>query len=468
MNTAEKRNLFERASMSEAVFRLALPTVIGQIIMVIYNMSDTFFIGLTGDEAKVTALTICMPAFMLLSAVSNLFGIGGSSAVSRAMGSGDPDRARRSSALALWGCVLFTGLYMALACINIHPYVELLGGGNTAVHSYAVQYILITVVIGGLFTSVSALFSHLIRAEGCGFQASFGIALGGILNIALDPLFMFVIMEPGQEVLGAGIATAISNLISLVYFIFILIKRRRSSVLSFRFSDVSVRDGVLTDLLSAGLPACIMTLCENVSYAVLDRLLSASGIMVQAGIGVAKKINMLAHSIVRGMAQGMLPLIAYNYASGNYRRMRKAARTSTAISVVCAAVCTACSLIFSRALIGIFLQEGSEAVDYGVKFLRILCIGGPFSACAYTCISFFQAVGSGKKSFLLAIMRKGMLDIPLMTVLSGVYPVFGPVWATPAADAACCCMSILLVARFFRAQQKQKSEKVCLKDIKVV
>lgn len=345
----------------------------------------------------------------------------------------------------------------------IHLYIKLLGGTAKAVHGYAAQYIFITVAAGGLCTSLSALFSHFICAESKGLEASLGIAPGGVLNIALDLLFMFHIMAPGQEVLGAAIATALSNLISLVFFIALMIKHRKQSVLSFRPSLIRFGDGILIDIPTAGLPACIMTLCENLSYAVLDKIFSASGIMVQAGIGVAKKINMLSHSMVRGMR----PLIAYNYASKNYRRMRHAVSLSIRISISCAMVCMLCYLTFSRQLIAIFLSEGSEAVVYGIKFLRIPCIGAPFSACAYCCISFFQAVGKGRNAFLLAVMRKGVLDIPMMFLLNRLCPIFGATCATPIADA-CYTASVIMILYFLRRYEENSSGKICYRDLKVV
>ena len=168
-----------------------------------------------------------------------------------------------------------------------------------------------------------------------------------------------------------------------------------------------------------------MTLLENISYAVLESLMSAAGTAMQAGIGVAKKVNMLSHCIVRGMAQGVLPLIGYNYASKNRQRMRQVVTLSTLISTAVAGVCTLLCLVFSEAFIGVFIQSGAGSLEYGARFLRILCLGAPFSACAYACISFFQAVGRGKKSFLLAILRKGILDIPLMFLLQVLYPIYG-------------------------------------------
>ena len=152
--------------------------------------------------------------------------------------------------------------------------------------------------------------------------------------------------------------------------------------------------------------------------------------------------------MARGMAQGVLPLIAYNYAAGDCRRMKAAVRISTAISISLSALCMAASLLFSRQLVGLFIQHESDSILYGARFLRILCLGGPFSACAYAIISFFQAVGEGRKSFLLAILRKGILDIPMMFILLRLIPVYGIVWATPVADILCCATALMLFTGF--------------------
>lgn len=461
-NELKERALFESAPIMQAILKLALPTVIGQIIGVIYNMADTFFIGQTGSEVMVTSVTICMPAFMFLTAISNLFGVGGSSVISRALGQGRNDRAKNAAAFAMWGCLVVTALYALLALLFRDTFMNLLGGTHEQVHIHAVRYLMVTVVICGIGTTMSNLLAHLVRSEGRSLQASVGIGLGGILNIALDPLFMFVILKPGNEVLGAAIATGLSNIISMIYFICILYRDRNKMVISFTPSKAMMQDGLPVDILSIGLPACLMTLCENISYAVLDNLMSTHGIIMQAGIGVAKKVNMLAHCMVRGMAQGVLPLIGYNFASGNHRRMRQAVLISTTISVCLATVCMVISLAFSEPLIGLFIQNGTDSVVYGAKFLRILCIGGPFSACAYAFISFFQATGNGLRSFVLAILRKGVLDIPMMFILNGIIPIFGIVWATPIADIVCCIIAIILFVEFLKNRTNLMDDSVGL------
>lgn len=450
-----EKTLFEDSPVLEAIVRLAFPTVIGQIILVLYNMADTFFIGLTGSDAMITAATVCMPAFMFLQAISNLFGVGGASVISRALGARDLQRAKDTASFAFWGCAAVTVLYSLGAWLFAGPFVDLLGGSNPLVHDYAVEYLTFTVVIGGLATSLNALLAHLIRSEGRSLQASIGVALGGVMNIALDPLFMFVILPRGYETLGAAVATALSNGIALAYFLIVVLREGKRSILrlSPRRLGQSIRGRIPADVLITGLPACLMTLCENISYAVLDALMAVSGTALQAGLGVAKKVNMLAHSIVRGMSQGVLPLIGYNYAAGNHKRMKASITLSMALSVAMAALCMTISLVFSRQLIGLFIPSGSESVTYGASFLRILCLGGPFSACAYALISFFQAVGKGMRSFVLAILRKGLLDIPLMFLLNRLLPIFGIVWATPITDVICCVISIGMFVVFLRQQE---------------
>ncbi len=446
--------IFEEAPVLQAIAHLAVPTIFGQIILVFYNMADTFFIGMTGSDEKLTAVTVCIPAFMFLSAISNLFGVGGASEISRALGRHNRRRARAACVFAFYGCLLATVLYSLGTWLFLDPYIDLLGGLHPEAHEMCRSYLLSTVVLGGLGASMNALLAHLVRSEGRSMQASAGIMGGGILNMLLDPLFMFVLLPPGFEVLGAGLATALANWLATAYFLLLLWLNRRRSVLSLAPAGRVPDRELAVSILSVGLPACIMTFMENVSYALLDRLLAAGGTTVQAGVGVAKKVNMLAHCTVRGMTQGVLPLIAYNYAAKNHERMWSVIRASVAIAVGMAGVWTAVSIVFARPLIGLFIQSDGPSLQYGVIFLRILCLGGPFSACAYTFISFFQAVKQSLRSFVLALLRKGIVDMPLMLILGRVIPIYGVVMATPLADVVCCVCAIVMFRGFVRQHHR--------------
>ena len=309
-------------------------------------------------------------------------------------------------------------------------------------HRFATGYLIITVGIGGLGTSMNMVTAHLFRSEGRSMDASIGIVCGSVLNILLDPLFMFVLLPPGKEVLGAGIATALSNWIAFAVMIVLQYRRRARSVLAFGLPKQTDRD-MVKRIFGTGLPACIMTLFENISYACLDRLMMANGTAAQAGLGVAKKINMLAHATVRGLTQGVLPLLAYNHASKNFRRMKQAIRDTVLIALAIGLGCMAACLFAARPLVGFFVKPG-ESLTLGMRFLRILCIGAPFSAVAYTFISFFQAVGRWQSAFVLAVLRKGFLDIPLMFLFCLINPLTGIVAATPTADLVCCMTAFFL------------------------
>lgn len=458
----EKTNteIFENDSVSKALLKLALPTVLGQVIIVLYNMADTFFIGRTNNNEMITAVTLCMPAFMFISAIANLFGVGGSSVISRALGKGNRDRAEYTSAFAFWGCAVTSVLYSLFVLLFIDYFVNFLGGFNPEVHSFACEYLKWTVVIGGLFTGLASLLSHLIRSEGNAIHASLGVILGGFVNIILDPIFMFVIMDPGNEVLGAALATMVSNFISFVYFMIIIaIARKRNSIVSLKLTIHSFEWEIPKRVLGAGIPACVMTLAENISYSILDNLLSAYGTAVQAGIGVAKKINMLAHSIVRGITQGALPYIGYNYSAGKRVKTKKIVLMTVYMAVGTAVVCTVGMFFFSHSFINIFLFDGNPSQNYGILFLRILCLGAPFSAVAYTFISFFQAVGHGGISFILALLRKGLLDIPMMYILNYFVVVYGVVIATPITDVICCLTAVILFTYFSSKHLSKNKER---------
>ncbi len=452
--------LFEKAPVMQAIAKLALPTVLGQMILVIYNMADTFFVGMTGRDEMLTAVTVCMPVYMVLSAIANLFGVGGASSISRSLGMKDEDRAHEASSFAFWGCMLLTAFYSLLVYLLVSPILMTFGGADERVYGLAKDYLIVTVVIGGLPTALNSFLAHLLRAEGKALHASFGVALGGVMNIVLDPLFMFALLPEGNEVLGAAIATTLSNLIAVLYYAVVLFRRRRKTVLCFSWPK-ALHGDLVRDVMLTGLPACAMTVMENLSYALMESLIAAYGLAAQTGLGVAKKINMLAHCVTRGMTQGVLPLIGYNYSAKNYRRMRSVLFSSAALSVLAALLLMLLNIHFGNFFVGIFIRSESDALAEGVKYLTVLCIGGPFSAFAYTVISYFQAVGQSARSFVLALLRKGITDIPLMYLMNLLLRELGVVLATPIADVLCCLVSVLLITRFLKKLEQPAAARSC-------
>lgn len=471
---AKKKDLFENQPILKAILNLAIPSIIGQLILVIYNMTDTFFIGLAANNmadkelgnALVAGVTICMPVYMILSAISNLFGIGASSVISRSLGKNNAWRAKNASRFAFYACLITTLIYCLLIFAFNVPLSNLLSGNKSPETSnYAKSYILYCVIIFGIPTAINTLFSHLLRAQGKSKHASIGIVIGGLLNCALDPLFMFVLMPANPEI-AAALATGVSNTIALIYYIILMMTKKKELVISIKFSKKMFTENIPSEVIKVGIPACLMTLFENISYMILDALigsvilLKAESDAALAGIGVAKKINMFAHCAVRGMTQGVLPIIGYNKASGNRKRMAKIVCASGAISIGIAAISMIISLIWAEQLSSIFVHE-ENSIMRSAEFLRILCIGAPFSAVAYTIISFFQAVGKPWRSLILALLRKGILDIPLMFIFfalakSNGNPT-GPeliIWATPITDIVCSVVAIIIFLNYLKYNGK--------------
>lgn len=332
----ERVTLFSETPVQKAVLTLAVPTVISQLITVVYNMADTFFIGRLNDPLQVAAATIAMPCFMLLTGFANLFGLSGSSLISRCLGTGDTAKARHCSCF----CIL-TGAAVALLygilVVLLEPVLLPVLGANQSTWGYCQQYIFWTIGIGAVPTVMNAELAHLIRAEGYSKNAGFGVAFGGILNIFLDSVFIFGFH---LNIQGAAIATMLSNLIAMGYFIGFLFRSRKHTVITCSIREFSVQERLPLDVLSVGLPGFIMTMMSTISNATLNYIVAGYSDTAIAGMGIAKKIDLLAYAIAQGMTQGTLPLIGFNYTSGNHKRMRSAVRAAFLDSVVVACIGT--------------------------------------------------------------------------------------------------------------------------------
>lgn len=448
MNT-DNTELFERTPVKKAVISLVVPTVISQLITVIYNMADTFFIGQVGDPNQVAAASLCMPLFILLTGIANLFGIGGSSLISRCLGAGSRDKAKKTAAFCIWtaGAVSFLyGMILLLFKSFALPAI----GANAETYRFCYVYVFWTITIGAVPTVLNALFAHLVRAEGYSRQASFGMALGGVLNIFLDPLFISAF---GLEIAGAAIATMLSNLIAAFYFILLISGKRKSTVITLNPKNYTLQGHIPREVLLVGLPSCIMNMMGVFSNIVLNKLMASYCNEAVAGIGIAKKVDMMSFAIATGMSQGVLPLIGYNYSSKNYKRMMSAVKTTFLFSLMVALAGTTFLLTCAQPIVRAFIDD-PLTVEYGQRFQRIICITGPCISVTMIIITLFQSIGIKARPLLLSLLRKGGLDIPLMFLMNALLGVNGIVWATPIADFSAMLAALALFLPFW---QKMRS-----------
>jgi len=444
--------LFCEMPVHRAVLSLAVPTVISQIITVIYNMADTFFIGQLNDPNQVAAATVAMPAFAALTALSNLFGIGGASKIARCLGKKEDETAKMTASFSIWTAFTVALLY-GIVIFLTRPWFLPVLGTNTETYDFCSSYVFWTITIGAVPTVLNAGLAHLIRTEGYAKQAGFGVAFGGVLNIALDPIFIFVLR---MEITGAAIATMISNTAATIYFFLFLYKIRKKTVITPNPKYYRVSHGIPGEVIIGGLPSFIMMMLGCLSNSVLNRLVTSYSNEAMAGMGIAKKIDMIAFSVAQGMTQGVLPLVAYNYASNNRKRMSSAIRTTLIYTLIIACTATLTLFLFASPITRCFI-DNDETVSYGRDFLKVICFTCPSTAVNFMIITVFQATKQKVQPLILSLLRKGSLDIPLMLALNYLIGIKGIAWATPLADWLALIVSLFLFVPYIKNITKKIS-----------
>lgn len=443
----DKTELFERMPVVRALFTMAIPTIISQLITMIYNLADTFFIGMSNDPYKVAAASVVGVLFFMLNSLANLFGVGGGSLLSRLLGVKREDDARRVSAISIYGSLVLAAVYSAVCLIFREPLARLLGASDNTV-GYASSYLFWVVAVGGIPSTVGLTMSHLLRSAGYSRESSAGLILGGILNMILDPLFMFVILPSGNEVTGAAIATFLSNVISLIYFIVVFLRLGRRTVLTLSVKHLKMRRDLISSILSIGLPSAITALLANVTSIIKNNLTSGYGDVELAAYGIVTKTDLLPLNIGMGLCQGMMPLVAYNYSAKNYPRMRAFTRAAQISGVAAACVFILVSELFAPRIIWLFIRD-EATVAYGGGFLRIACLATPFMISNFQKIYCLQAMGKGKESLILGILRQGVLAIPILFIMNRFVGLYGIVAAQAVSDALTFIVSTVMYRRVY-------------------
>ena len=448
----DEETLFRKAPIGKALANMILPTIISQVISVIYNMADTWYVGLTGSADAVAAVSLCLSVYSMLSAISNLFGIGGAAVLARALGVHHGRQARGAMAFSLAGALGGAALYSLLIAVLGRP-ILLLIGADSGTLDYAWDYVRWTIVAGGIPTILSPVCAHLLRSMGRPRTASLGMMLGAGLNILLDPLWMFVLLPAGQEVKGAAIATALSNLAALVFFVFFLHNAARKTFSNMPASPFKPRGRQVLEIMEDGIPGFCMVALSMVSNCVLNSMISTLGSAAVAGIGIVRKIDQLAYAVNQGITQGMLPLAAYCWSAGLHRRMWKAVKLSALCSEGFSLVCSAISLLFARQLVTFFIRD-EATIHYGAEFLRVLCLAIPIYTLTFVIIALFQGVGRGVEPLILSILHKGSLDIVLLFLIRPTLGVERLVWAAPISETVALAVGAWMLLAFRRSTKQ--------------
>ena len=443
----ENKRLFEEMPVPKAVMTMAVPTIVAQLIILVYNMADTFFIGRTDNPFMVAGAALILPIFNVTIAVANIAGVGGGTLVARLLGRSEPEEARKVASFSLRFSALGGLLFSALTAIFMTPLLRLLGASEET-FSFARQYCSCVICFGAAPTVLSMTMGNLLRNVGCAKQAGFGVSLGGVINILLDPLFMFVLLPRGQEILGAGIATALSNVITCSYFL-IVILRLRSPVLTLSQRVPLPRRAHLGSFFAVGLPAAAGPFLFDLDYIVIDRLMAGYSDRALAAVGIVLKAERLPLNAGVGLCLGMTPLAAYNYSAGNLRRMDGVLRFTRRTGVGIALVSIALYELFAPELIRLFLND-AVTVAYGAQFLRIRAMATVVMFLSFIYVHFFQAVGRGGYALGLVVARWAVVNIPMLFLLNALFGMVGIVWAQLVSDCIVALFSALFYRRFRR------------------
>lgn len=463
MNSAlSKKEIFEKLPVPKAVAAMAVPTIISQLINLIYNLADSVYIGMTGDTNKAAAVTVVFTVFMMTVAFSNLFGIGGGSLMARLIGAKREEDAKKVCAYSFYGAIGIALAYSLLVFVLLDPILRLFGASD-ATYADARIYVLLVVVCGNVPVILSQTVAHLLRNAGYSRQASIGLSGGGILNILLDPLFMFVILPKGNEVFGAALATLLSNVCACIYLVLMLASVSRKAPMSMSPKKaLALEKAEIKDLYAVGVPSGMLTALFDVGNIFLNALMSAHGDIELAAIGIVMRAERLPNAINIGLCQGMLPIVAYNYASGDHERMHKVISNVRVYGLVIAAVCLTLFEIFAKPIVGLFMRTTADGAENAATclalaavFLRIRCCASLFQFLNYHTSFCMQAVGDGKDTLLHATVRELVFYVPFMFLLDRLFGKYGLACALIAGEACGAVLAIFLFARWKRKNSQK-------------
>lgn len=453
MSSLQNRTeIFENTPIKKAVLLQIVPAIASQMIALLYNLADTYFVGLINDPVQTAAITVVSPCFVMLTAISNLFGVGGASAIARALGKKEANRARQIASVSFWGGLVMGILFALLFWLLERPILTLCGAREET-FAVVMAYAKWVVVIGGPWTVLNTLLANLVRAEGSARRAFVGVSLGGVLNIALDPLFVLPRFL-GWGAAGAGIATAISNMAATVYFLCGIFRRRQDTVLSVAPGHLRHIRAHLGGILVIGFPSALQYALTVVAVAAQAKFVSAYPTEAVAALGIVKKIDQLPLYFSIGVANGLLPLLAYNHAAGNTARRSQAFRFGTLTAVSFSLCCLILFELFAEPLVGLFIKN-PQTVAYGASFLRLMVTAMPMMSVCYPMIVQFQAMGKAGESLICSVLRKGVLDIPLLFIMDALLPLYGCMLVQPTVDSISLIVALLLYRRIRKGEGTQ-------------
>lgn len=434
----ENRNaLFETTPVPKAFLTLALPVVMSKIVSMIYNMVDIYFIGRTGNADLVAGVSICAPVILLMVSLGDLFGLGGSSVMSRLFGQKKDEDGKRVSSFTFYSAIVTGIVIAALMLIFQNPVLHMLGAED-AVFTYASQYYT-WIALGAPSIILTLIPANQLRTEGLANVAMIGSIAGSIVNMILDPLFIFGL---GMGAAGAAIATVLGNIVTDIIFVVCIRKKSRKMTVDIRMAKVDL--AIIGAVFAIGLPSSLNNLMNSFGTALLNRGLVVYGADKVAAMGIASKVNMLVAMIMIAFAFGAQALIGYNYGAGNKERLRQVLKFDLLVQMIIAVAGGAVLMIFAPSLIRLFMDD-AVIVEAGALILRRMLLGLPFTGVFLVCSTLFMSAGKSLPTLIMSLSRQGIIFALVLFILSLAFGYEGVITAQPAADVLSALLGVVLV-----------------------
>ena len=445
--SAEDRRIYilREEKPAKAVVRLGVPLIAGMFIMVLYNLVDTYFIGLLRDDYQLAAVNLAYPVMMISIAISNMIGTGASSLIARSLGAGDREKADHTVTAGFVLTVVNSVIVAALGLILLGPIVKGLGAqANT--FDYTRQYVQV-ILAGSLFTMGNYTFGQLLRSEGSVKQSVAGMIAGTVVNIILDPIFIFAL---GMEIRGAAIATILGNAAGMCVSLWFYLGGKTLLSPSLKYIRPTVE--ILKEIFWVGVPATLETLLTSAAYIVNNNLAVGYGELTVAAMGIAQKILSLGNYVYQGFAAGTQPIMGYNYGAKNYRRMIDVLKAGVLVCSGTELCIMAVYGIFAPQLIGIF-TDSAEVISTGSRVLRTIMWILPFVGAVSMSRMSFQAMGKPQYAFAITLVRQLFLYVPLLLILNRVFGFGGMIWAQPVTALIMMAASLTLLYRVIKGRE---------------
>lgn len=421
-----REDLFQNAPISKSVFQMAVPTVISSLVLVIYNMADTFFIGQTHDPLQVAAVSLTNAVFVMYMAIAQLLGIGGSAVISILLGRGEGEQAKNASAFCFYGSLILGSAAGFAILLFMDPLLVILGS-RSETFQYAKDY-LFYIAVGAPFIMLANTFGHAVRGEGASKASMTGGMIGTIVNIILDPVFILV-FHMGTA--GAAIATVLGNVFGCVYYLYFLTRKSQSMSLQFKYFKSSGQ--IALRVLSVGIPAGINSALMSIATVLLNNVLVPYGDTAVAAMGIVTKVYLFIVFVHMGISNGIQPLLGYCYGAGNRKRFIGILKFSGILTVICGSVLTITYIVFCRQIMGVFI-DNSEVIQYGVPMLIAASLAGPVLGLMFLSVNSMQALDRPLPATILSLCRQGLFFIPLLFILNHAFGLNGISYTQTVSD----------------------------------